>query len=317
MDSPGASERTERCTFARCLGRDPSRIITPWELQYANISAVWEVSVWDPKPFNLSLFTIFSPGHLLIYYLLLPPATLDPRPSVTIVTTVAFSALLSLQLGFLKTSFSQQSKDTALVHGEVMNEYNTKFVHPFLNRPVRDVGIQTRESAISPRGMKTREVDIYTPTTIIKRGFRTNPNTNYSSQYDPDNLSAQQSESRRTSGYGFDISTPTLETPTNGYVNAQTQSYSRPSTGIADFSSPLKPHHERLRERSPVKGDGGSMGVYSHAASPMRKAASSNQLRAGRESVDRRGGTPLKRVSTPNDHGSLLNEGRRRESGRF
>ncbi|KAF2163926.1 hypothetical protein M409DRAFT_68182 [Zasmidium cellare ATCC 36951] len=278
---------------------------------------VWEISIWDPKPFNLSLFTIFSPGHLVIYYLLLPPATLDPRPSVTIMTAVAFSALLSLQLGFLKTSFSQQSKDKALVHGEVMNEYDTKFVHPFLNRPVRDVGIQTRESATSPQGTKTREVDIYTPTTIVKRGFRTNPNTNYASQYDPDNLSAQPSVSRRTSGYGMDLSTPTLETPTNGYVNAQTQSYSRPSTGVADFSSPLKPHHEQLRQRSPMKGDGGSMGVYSHAASPLRKAVSTNKLKAGRESVDRRGGTPLKRMSTPNDRGSLLKDERRRESGRF
>lgn len=283
----------------------------------ANMSAVWEISIWDPKPFNLSLFTIFSPGHILIYYLLLPPAVLDPRPSITIMTAVAFSALLSLQLGLLKSSFSQQSKDRAIVHGEVMNEYDTKFVHPFLNRPVRDVGIQTRESAISPRGTKTREVDIYTPTTIVKRGFRTNPNTNYARQYDPDNLSAQPSESRRASGYGLDLSTPSLETPTNGYVNAQTQSYSRPSTGIADFSSPLKPHHERLRERSPMKGDGGSMGVHSHAASPLRKAVSSNQLRSGREGVDRRGGTPLKRVSTPNDRASLLNEARRRESGRF
>ncbi|KAK4499387.1 hypothetical protein PRZ48_009901 [Zasmidium cellare] len=278
---------------------------------------VWEISIWDPKPFNLSLFTIFSPGHLVIYYLLLPPATLDPRPSATIMTAVAFSALLSVQLGLLKTSFGQQLKDKALVHGEVMNEYDTKFVHPFLNRPVRDVGIQTRESATSPRGTKTREVDIYTPTTIVKRGFRTNPNTNYARQYDPDNLSAQPSESRRTSGIGLDVSTPTLETPTNGYVNAGTQSYSRPSTGGADFSSPLKPHHEQLRQRSPMKGDGGSMGVYSHAASPLRKAVSTNQLQARRDSVDRRSGTPLKRVSTPNDRGSLLREERRRESGRF
>ena len=151
----------------------------------------------------------------------------------------------------------------------------------------------------------------------IRDRFKTNPNTNYARQYDPDNLSARPSESRRTSAFGPDLSTPNLETPTNGYVNAQTQSYSRPSTGVADFSSPLKPHHERLRERSPMKGDGGNMGIYSHAASPLRKAVSTNQLRAGRESVDRRGGTPLKRMSTPGDRGGLLNEERRRQSGRY
>ncbi|KAK4629423.1 hypothetical protein CLAFUW4_08149 [Fulvia fulva] len=288
---------------------------------------VWEVSVWHPRPLNLTIFTLFSPGHLLIYYLLLPPAALDSRPSVTVMQAVAFSILLSLQLGFLKTSFSRQSKDTALVHGEVMNEYDTKFVHPFLNRPVRDVGIQTRESATSPRGTRTREVDIYTPTTIIKRRFKTNPNPNYARQYDPDNLAAQPSESRRASGYG----TPTVGTPThvNGYVNAQTQSRPRPSLGTADLprprpsasaadlSSPVASHYERLKARSPMKGDGGSLGVYSHAASPLRKAASSNQLGLGREGADQRIASPLKkRVSTPYGS-SAINPATRRESGRF
>ncbi|EME43919.1 hypothetical protein DOTSEDRAFT_130399 [Dothistroma septosporum NZE10] len=257
---------------------------------------VWELSVWDPRPLNLTIFTLFSPGHLLIYYLLLPTAALDPRPSVTVMQAIAFSVLLSIQLGMLKSSFSQQSKDTSLVHGEVMNEYDTKFVRPFLNRPVRDVGIQTRESATSPRGTRTREVDIYTPTTIVKRGFRTNPNPNYARQYDPDNLAAQPSELRRTSSHG----TPTVDTPThvNGYVNARTQS--RP----------------RLT-RSPVKGDGGNMGVYSHAASPLRKAVSSNQLGLGRDSGEQRIASALKkRVSTPYGS-SAINNTTRRESGRF
>lgn len=276
---------------------------------------VWELSIWDPKPFNLAIFTIFSPGHILIYYLLLPPAAMDPRPSVTVFTAIAFSALLSVQLWFLRTSFSQQTKDTALIHGEVMSEYDTKFVHPNLNRPVRDVGIQTRESATSPRGTKTREVDVYTPTTIVKRGFRTNPNPNYASQYDPDNLAGQASTSRRQSGYG----TPTIETPTNGgYVNSHTQStFSRPV--VPDLSSPLKPHHERLRERSPMKGDGGSMGVYNHVASPLRKTASGNQLRAARDGLDvRRSGSGLKRMSTPGESSGFgLEPSRRRETGRY
>lgn len=267
---------------------------------------VWELGVWDPKPFNLTIFTLFSPGHLVIYYLLLPPATMDSRPSVTVATAAAFSALLSLQLWFLRSSFSQQSKDTSLVHGEVMNEYDTKFVHPFLTRPVRDVGTQTRESAMSPRGTKTREVDVYTPTTIVKRGFRTNPNPNYARQYDPDNLAAQPKEPRRSST----PSTPAFGTPPNGHVNAHTQSaFSRPSVGTMDLESPLKSHHERLKERSPVKGDGGSMGVYSHAASPLRKAASSNQLKVGRDRADMtRSGSGLKRMSTPG--GSLERERR-------
>lgn len=275
---------------------------------------VWEVSIWDPKPVNLALFTLFSPGHLLLYFALLPPASLDPRPSVTVLTAIAFGVLLSVQLGLLKSSFSQQAKDSALVHGEVMNEYDTKFVRPSLNRPVRDVGIQTRESAMTPRGTKTREVDVYTPTTIVNRGFRTNPNPNYAKQYDPNNLSTPEEGPARSHG----TAAPSLVTPTNGYVNGYTQSsYSRPSTSGADFSSPLKPHHERLRERSPVKGDGGSMGVYKHAASPLRKAASSSLLRPGQDRADGRVGSPLKRTGTPGGPAGGLDNARRRDTGRF
>lgn len=277
---------------------------------------VWEISVWDPKPFHLTFFTLFSPGHLFLYYSLLPVAPLDPRPSVTVVLAVVFGTLLSFQLGLLKTSFSQQAKDSALIHGEVMNEYDTKFVYPFMNRPVRDVAVQTRESAITPRGTKTREVDVYTPTTIVNRGFKTNPNINYAKQYDPDDL-ASKPEPRRQSSYGFPRSatTPSLSTP-NNYVNGYTQSSSmQQGTGAtADLSSPLKPHHERLRERSPVKGDGGSLGLYSHANSPLRKAASSSRLRT--DEAARRGASPLKRMSTPGG-GTALDEGRRRQTGRY
>lgn len=271
------------------------------------------MSVWDPKPFHLTTFTLFSPGHLLLYYSLLPPAPLDPRPSVTVALALLFGTLLSIQLGFLRTAFAQQAKDSALIHGEVMNEYDTKFVHPFLNRPVRDVGIQTRESAMTPRGTKTREVDTYTPTTIINRGFKTNPNPNYSGQYDPDDL-ASRPDPPRQSSYAMPRSTttPSLTTPTN-YVNGYTQSSTMQLSAGGDFSSPLKPHHERLRERSPRKGDGGSLGVYSHANSPLRKPASSGLLR--KEDPVRRLASPLKRASTPGG-GTGVGEERRRQTGR-
>ena len=253
---------------------------------------------------------------------MLPPTSMDPAPSLRVAMAFFFGVLLSLQLGLLRSSYSQQTKDSYLVHGEVMNEYDTKFVRPSLQRPVRDVGIQTRESTLTPRGTKTREVDIYTPTTIVNRGFRTHPNPNYAHQYDPDNLSAP-SDSRRTSSIavGRDTPTPSMITPTNAYTRANgytNSAFSRPNTSgtsAPDFSSPLKPHHERLRERSPVKGDGGSLGVYSHAASPLRKAASSNHLTARDAQVGRLN-SPLKRMSTPGG-GVSGQEGGRRQTGRF
>ncbi|GAB7363707.1 hypothetical protein MBLNU230_g4275t1 [Neophaeotheca triangularis] len=268
---------------------------------------VWELGLWDPKPAHLTIFTLFSPGHVLLYYALLPPAPHDPRPSVTILTAIAFSILLSLQLGLLKTAFTQQSTDSRLIHGEVMNEYDTKYVHPNLNKPVRDVGTQTRESATTPRGTKTREVDVYTPTTILNRGFRTNPNPNYAGQYDPHNLSNQREDPapasssaaaasrRRSSGIANLTPTPsythasTQPAQTNPYAN-HPSAYQQPQPPQSQHlfrpqpppdlppSSPLKPHHERLRERSPRKGDGGSLGVWSHANSPLRKATSRETL---------------------------------------
>lgn len=275
---------------------------------------VWELSMWDPKPVNLTIFTLFSPGHVLVYFFSLPPAPLDPRPSVTVFKALSFGALLSLQLILLKASFHQQAKDSALVHGEVMNEYDTKFVRPSLNRPVRDVGVQTRESATTPRGTKTREVDVYTPTTIVNRGFRTNPNPNYANQYDPSHLSTPEERPSRRQSYGTPTPAPSAAPATNGYVD-NTTSMTRPRTS-GDFSSPLKPHHERLRERSPKKGDGGSMGLYSHAASPLRKSSSHLQLRNERSGAH--AGSPLKRTSLAS--GDIFTPGdraRRRETGRF
>lgn len=290
---------------------------------------VWEVAVWDPKPFNLTLFTLFSPGHLALYYAMLPPAPSDDSPATKVVLAFFFGALISFQLGLLRTCFSQQAKDSALIHGEVMNEYDTKFVRPALSHPVRDVGIQTRESAMTPRGTRTREVDVYTPTTIVKRGFKTNPNPNYARQYDPDNLSARppsssSSSSRRTSDIDFQR-TPSLITPSNPYArsNGFTSAYSNASTGTApDFSSPLKPHHERLRERVPLsRSDGGSLGVYSHPAGPLRKAASSNSLSVGERGEDQqvgRAGSPLKRMSMTGVGLDASGRAKRRETtGRY
>jgi hypothetical protein len=284
---------------------------------------VWEVSVWDPKPFHLTTFTFFSPGHILLYYALLPAATHDPRPSVTVAKAVIFGAVLSLQLGFMRTHFTQQTKDLALIRGEVMNEYDTKFVHPFLTRPVRDVGTQSRESSLTPRGTRVREVDVYTPTTIINRGFKTNPNPNYASQYDPDDLASKPEPRRepRQSLAPRSTSTPSVVTPKN-YVSSYTQHSTAQHS--SDYSSPIQPRHERPREApsSAIRGEGGNMGVYSHANSPLRKATSSAYLQSGNDAIRR--GSPLKRMSTADvvaaavaGTGDAARDARRRQTGRF
>lgn len=276
---------------------------------------VWEIAVWDPNPLCLSLFCLFSPLHVVLYYMNLPVAPLDPRPSVVVTTTVFIGAILSLQLWWLRSSFTQQTKDNAIISREVLHEYDNKFVHPSLHKPCRDVGIQTiskkrnRDSSVGVKGNSddlASEVVTYTPTTVINRTFRTNPNANYASQYDPDDLgsmsaarSSQQTPSIRP-GYHTSASQ-------SGYTSTST------ATG-ADFSSPIRPSNtpNPFRKAPPMPrtstGDGGSLGVYSHAASPLRKSASANFLRdsdvsrsasRGRESLgglgERRQGSPVKR----------------------
>lgn len=281
---------------------------------------VWELAVWDPNPLCLQVFCLFSPLHVILYSVNLPVAQLDPQPSVKVVTTIAIAAFLSLQLYFLRSSFSQQIKDSAIIHREVLHEYDTKFVHPALQRPCRDVGIQTittkkkyRDSGAGAAGNDlASEVVTYTPTTVIKRGFHTNPNQAYASQYDPNNLSSAPNPSvNRTYNQ-----TPSLRPLANSnYSTAST------ATSGADFSSPIRPSNPPNPFRQPQSqfrtsqvgsGDGGSLGVYSHAASPLRKSASANYLREERSgdslggiggkragSPLKREGSPLKRMSTP------------------
>ncbi|KAF1843521.1 uncharacterized protein K460DRAFT_368410 [Cucurbitaria berberidis CBS 394.84] len=242
---------------------------------------VWEIAIWDPNPLCLELFCLFSPLHVVLYYFNLPVAPLDPRPSVRVTTTIFIGAILSLQLWWLRKSFTQQAKDNAIISRGVLHEYDNKFVHPALQKPCRDVGIQTisrkrnRDSSVGVRGNSddlASDVVTYTPTTVINRTFRTNPNANYASQYDPDNL-ASTSVSRSSQH------TPSLRPGYHG-----TSSYTSTSTATGgDFSSPIRPSHtpNPFRQAPPIPrtSDGGYLGVKTHAASPLRKSSSTSFIR--------------------------------------
>ncbi|KAL8952282.1 MAG: hypothetical protein Q9222_001813 [Ikaeria aurantiellina] len=246
---------------------------------------VWELAVWDPAPLSLRLFCLFSPGHVLVYWLFLPTAVTDPRPSITVVITLGLAALLSAQLLLLQSSFSQQAKDSTVVHKEVLHEYNTKFVHPRTQPLTRDVGTQFSLSSTSDeRG--TAFVETHTPTYVINRGFRTRPNPNYARYVDPTGPQATPSRN------AFNETTPIM----NG------------STAFQDISSPLRPATAIRQQQQQQKpngvlraSDGGNLGVLSHAYSPLRKTASAQfgdrQYRARGHSPTKGEGSPLKRSS--------------------
>lgn len=282
--------------------------------------------MWDPTPLCLRTFCLFSPGHVLVYWLFLPLDPLDPRPSVTVVKTALLAILLSTQLFILQSSFSQQSKDSALLQQEVQNEYKTKFVHPLLFKPVRDAGTQSAPSAKTPG--KIREVLTFMPTTYVNRGFHTNPNPNYAPQYDPHSVeqSMEQRQSLRAA------STPTFSTPS--------------ASSTLGMSSPLRPGDTSGLRRTSYGNmptgtgarDGGNLRVYSHASSPLKASdtpgsAQRSRLSAAPEGIRNRTpgrqGNPLKTSTTPGGgeyhDGSglqqrfshLRGDGLRRQSGRF
>lgn len=240
---------------------------------------VWELAVWDPMPLSLRIFCLFSPGHILVYWLFLPTTPQDPRPSTTILTTLVLAALLSAQLIVLRLFFSQQSKDASIVHKEVLNEYDTKYVHPRTRPRVRDVG--TQHPAIEMNGTKSHNlgrpnsaVDTYTPTVVINKGFHTRPNPNYARYVDPEGSK--------------------MSSPLNNISISKGQ-FLKTAASSRDGSSPLrsKPAVRQPNFIDRQNGDGGSLGIYSHAHSPLRKAASTNFTEFGRERE--RSVSPVKR----------------------
>jgi hypothetical protein len=175
---------------------------------------------------------------------------------------------MSSQLILLQTKFSQQEKDSAIIHKEVMSEYDIKYVHPRLNPLVRDVGTQHAES--EEGGDK---VDIYTPTVVIQRGvFKTNPNPNYAKHVDPEHKSG--------------IDSRKFSPPAGGYTPSAYKSREpTPFTGATPRTAIRQP---QFRQSTPgavstgtSTGDGGSLGVFSHANSPLKKATSMYDMQSG------------------------------------
>jgi hypothetical protein len=243
------------------------------------------------------MFCLFSPGHVLIHMLFLPLPPLDPRPSVTVFKCILLQVILSAQLLLMHSRFSQQSKDTAIIQKEVMHEYDVKYVHPRLHPVVREVSTQV---SINDGKIDQEEVTLGTPATIIRRAFQTHPNPNYAKHIDPDagqmrqprgtmSPSQQFTPSYKTSAAGptsfaamvqqhnqspLRRSLPPMASPGGG--DAATTDLSKTSfsstgtsTGTGSFNLP------------PGSGFGGSLGVYTHMNSPLKKTTSLGDMKNG------------------------------------
>lgn len=263
---------------------------------------VWEIAVWNPYPATLRIFCLFSPGHVLIHWLFLPLTGLDPRPSVTVFKCLVLQVLLSTQLLLLHIRFSQQARDTAIIQKEVLHEYDTKYVHPRLHPVVREIGTQV--SMDDGGGVEQETVAIGTPTTLIRRGFQTHPNQNYARLIDPDAgpirqpqfppRQQQSTQQQLLSSQARNVMSPSLfSSPTKTRVSDVSLSPAKPAyssqvnrpSGLSRQSLPPQLQSQMQTSSAAAQtnlgGLGGSLGVYSHLNSPLKKATSMGDIKDG------------------------------------
>ncbi|ODA76213.1 hypothetical protein RJ55_08058 [Drechmeria coniospora] len=236
---------------------------------------VWELSVWDPLPVCIRLFCFFGPGHVLVYLLFLPLAPLDPRPSVAVFNTLVVQVVLSAQMLLLSSRFGQQAKDQAIVQREVMHEYDTKFVHPRLHPVVRDAGTQLSEAS----GF----VQTGTATTLIRRSFMAHHNPHV----DP-------AESSLVANASNALKPPMFTPPTvSRRAESTTTAFSRRSpdgrTSLPTNRTPASV--QTTTSVAPLtssrQGLGGSMGIFTHGKSPLKKAISMGAINGADRSSPR------------------------------
>ena len=228
---------------------------------------VWEISVWDPTPLSLGLFHHFSPVHCAIYFLMFPLAnsasnTLysggsagTPLPSKlkSYLTILVIQGLLSLQIGKLISSFSQQAIDKALIQKEVFHEYDTKYVHPRTSTIRRDVGIQCSDDHFEAM------VQVYTPT-YNKQGYTIRPNPSYSPYTVVDPSGA---------GYGGLAKSPMPERPIKREMFGSTTTHTPRTRLFSDVgSASVSSRRETPLVDKPIKSEYTSRSTATPTAAP-------------------------------------------------
>ncbi|KAL8297032.1 hypothetical protein RB597_006227 [Gaeumannomyces tritici] len=248
---------------------------------------VWEIAVWDPVPACLQGVVYFSPVHVLMYIFELPLDTLDRRPSVTLFKCLVLQVCLSCMLRTLQSTNDQRQKDSAIIQKEVFREYDTKFVHPRLHPLVRDVGTQ---ASMDENEHENDVIEFGTPTTILRRGFQTHPNPNYLKHIDPDSTSRPVQTTNLMTARLFTPATRNRQS--DAFAGGQQSTQPRPRKSMpavahspmVSASTSTSTHHQpgsNAPSPAPAAGSsntttnfGGSMGVYTHANSPLKKATS-------------------------------------------
>jgi hypothetical protein len=231
-----------------------------------NTRDVWELALWDPRAVCSAGLIYFSPVHALVYMMDFPLDPLEIRPSITVFKCILLQVALSGLLYVLHSKNERRLKDTAIIQREVFNEYDTKYVHPRLHPVVRDVATQA-----SMDNENTATVESGTPTTLIRRSFQTHPNPNYLKHIDPDSTVSPPVVRNAMSPSIF---TPAAKSRhSDSYMSSQTQKSPSRQSLPAGATTPYA-----AQVSASGAGFGGSLGAFTHANSPLKKATSLSDI---------------------------------------
>ncbi|TRM55351.1 hypothetical protein BD626DRAFT_418403 [Schizophyllum amplum] len=98
---------------------------------------ILQMEVWSPGEVELSLFSVYSPAHALLWM---------QTGSSNWIMMFAIMALVGFQLHALTRSFKALIKDKEIIAAEVMHEYNEGFVYPRVNPIRKDAAVMTHQS---------------------------------------------------------------------------------------------------------------------------------------------------------------------------
>src|SRR5262249_12785574 len=128
-------------------------------------------------------------------------------------------------------------------------------------------------------------VEVGAPTTLIRRGFQTHPNPNYARHVDPDGSPVQAGDAASSNSRLFSPTANATTTPrySDGYSTASDLRSSGYRRGASLGGSSAAGARQPAAPPAPASATagashGGSLGVYTHVNSPLKKATSLNDL---------------------------------------
>ncbi|KAJ8078784.1 hypothetical protein PM082_013067 [Marasmius tenuissimus] len=102
-------------------------------------SRIQQLEVWSPGELELTLFTLYSPAHSLLWI---------GTSSSNWIVMLLLMGVFGLQLNMTMKYYTHLIKDKEILAAEVMNEYNERFVYPRINPIRKDVAIMTHQSEV-------------------------------------------------------------------------------------------------------------------------------------------------------------------------